>query len=61
MMKSDDMKENAGEGLAEPTAAKHPQPQGPAYRKPQIVTWSAEELESAGTALNACVSYGLDF
>lgn len=29
------------------------------YEKPRIVTWSSEDLEKAGTSLNACVSFSM--
>lgn len=27
------------------------------YEKPRVITWSAEDLENAGTSLNGCVSF----
>ena len=28
-----------------------------AYVRPEIVTWSSDELSKVGTPLNACISY----
>lgn len=41
-------------GGAEDIAAPHD-----SYEKPQIVSWSPEDLEKAGTNLSACVSFGM--